>query len=422
MPHGPAHATRKFPCILAAGPGYPLKLLNEEPTRADGRLLSLDTYRGLVLLLLCLEAPNWDWHHKLAHAYPENGFVQWIAHHTGHIEWAGCVLWDLIQPSFMFMVGVSMAYSYGKRRALGHRFGKMFGHALVRSLALILLGVFLRSNGADQTYWTFEDVITQIGLGYVFLFLLWDRGLVVQISAAAGLLIAWWAWFALSAVPADLSTVQPAGWAHNASGFFSHWNLNADPGHRFDTWFLNLFPRDEPFLFHPDGYNTLNFIPSLALMIFGLAAGEFLRDADFPPAQKALILALVGIASLLDALLCDWLGICPIIKKTWTSAFTSFSGGWCLLILAGLYYLIDVRRIRRWTYPIVVVGMNSIALYVMLWLIPGWINATLMTHLGEHYAGFFGEGFEPLLQNLATMFVLWLICWWMFRNKIFLRI
>ena len=80
------------------------------------------------------------------------------------------------------------------------------------------------------------------------------------------------------------------------------------------------------------------------------------------------------------------------------------------------------QQMSKWTYPIVIVGMNSIALYVMLWLIPGWINGTLMIHLGEHYAGFLGEVFEPLLQNLATMIVLWLICWWMYRNKIFLRI
>ena len=203
---------------------------------------------------------------------------------------------------------------------------------------------------------------------------------------------------------------------------FSHWNLNADPGHRFDTWFLNLFPRDEPFAFHEEGYNTLNFIPSLALMIFDLAAGEFLRNHSMAAKRKAAVLAILGVASLLDALLCDWLGLCPIIKKTWTSAFTSFSGGWCLIILASLYYVIDVRRVRRWTYPIVVVGTNSIALYIMLWLIPGWINATLVTHLGEHYAGFFGHAFEPLIQNLATMVILWLICFWMYRNKIFIRI
>ncbi len=396
--------------------------MNDELAKADKRLLSLDTYRGLVLLLLCLEAPNWDWWEPVKLAFPDSGFLGWVLPHFHHISWQGCVLWDLIQPSFMFMVGVSMAYSYGKRQRLGHSFGKMFGHAVTRALALILLGVFLRSNDSGQTYWTFEDVISQIGLGYVFLFLLWNRGLLVQACAACGILITWWAWFAIASTPADLGAVQPEGWAHNMSGLFSHWNLNADPGHRFDTWFLNLFPREEPFLFHEEGYNTLNFLPSLALMIFGLAAGEFLRNVDMQANKKAGILFILGLASILDGLILDWLGLCPIVKKTWTTSFTSFSGGWCLIILASLYYLIDVRRCRKWTFPIVVVGMNSIALYVMLWLIPGWIHGTLMIHVGEHYAGFLGPAFEPLIQNLVTALLLWLICWWMYRKKIFLRI
>jgi len=394
----------------------------EETPKADKRLLSLDTYRGMVLLLLCLEAPNWQWFNPIKEANPDSGFLHWFLSHFHHIEWQGCLLWDMIQPSFMFMVGVSMAYSYGKRQKLGQSQGKMLGHAISRALILILLGVFLRSDGAGQTYWTFEDVVTQIGLGYVFLFLLWNRGFRVQIGAAIAILIAWWAWFAIAKPPSDLSAVQPEGWAYNMTGLFSHWNLNGDPGHRFDTWFLNIFPREEAFAFHSEGYNTLNFIPSLALMIFGLAAGEFLRNHNFAPKKKAVILAICGAACILDALVCHWLGLCPIIKKTWTSAFTTYSGGWCLLWLAFLYWLIDIVRWRKWTFPFVVVGMNSIALYIMIWLIPGWIHGTLTTHLWENYGAFAGAQFEQLFQNLFTAAILWLICFWMYRNKIFLRI
>lgn len=396
--------------------------MNPEFQKTDGRLLSLDTYRGIVLLLLCLEVPNGGWHGTLASTLPNSGLAQWIAHQFGHVAWQGCTLWDLIQPSFMFMVGVSMAYSYGKRQRLGDPFSKMLRHSVTRALILILLGVFLRSNRAGETYWTFEDVISQIGLGYVFLFLLWNRGFKIQLGTAAAVLIGWWAWFALATPPSDLSAVQPSGWTHNMSGFFSHWNLNADPGHRFDTWFLNLFPRDETFRFHSSGYNTLNFIPSLALMIFGLCSGELLKNVDLAAKKKAALLAVIGIAAILVALICNGLGICPIIKKTWTSGFTLLSGGWCLIILAALYFTIDIVRLRGWTYPFIIVGMNSIALYVMIWLIPGWINGTLQTHLGQNYAAFLGDGVEPLVQNLATMLVLWSICWWMFRNRIFLRI
>ena len=89
----------------------------------------------------------------------------------------------MIQPSFMFMVGVSLAYSFAKRQQRGDRYRSMFWHAVRRALILILLGVFLRSFNFRGTYWTFEDVLTQIGLGYVFLFLLAGRPLKWQLTA-----------------------------------------------------------------------------------------------------------------------------------------------------------------------------------------------------------------------------------------------
>ena len=102
------------------------------------------------------------------------------------MEWVGCAAWDLIQPSFMFMVGVAMAYSCASRQAHGQTYGQMLRHAIVRSIVLVLLGVFLRSDGKAETYFTFEDVLSQIGLGYTFLFLLWGRSTWVQLGAALG--------------------------------------------------------------------------------------------------------------------------------------------------------------------------------------------------------------------------------------------
>ncbi|MDF1752565.1 MAG: DUF5009 domain-containing protein [Verrucomicrobiales bacterium] len=396
------------------------------------RLVSLDTYRGLVLVLLAFECVNYGWQHVLAETHP-SGLTRFIEFHASHIAWAGCSFWDLIQPSFMFMVGVSMAYSYGKRKRLGDGFREMLSHAVIRALVLILLGVFLRTSYMSQTNWTFEDVITQIGLGYVPLFLLWNRSARTQIIAIAAILIGYWLLFAVYPIksPAGYDWENPQ--AHLFTGFLQHWNINANPAHAFDTWFLNLFPREtveyslpsgetietNRFLFHPEGYNTLNFIPSLAIMVMGLMAGELLRSDR---SDKVKQLAIYGIGGIILGTILHFTGICPLVKKTWTPSFTLFSGGWCLLILLGLYYLIDIKGWKKWTFPFVVVGMNSIAMYVMLWLTSGWINETLQKHLGEGYAGFFGPGMEPLMQNLLTGVVLWLICFWMYRRKLFLRI
>ena len=126
---------------------------------------------------------------RLGRAFPDSGFAQFLSRMLDHVPWVGVVPWDLIQPAFMFMVGVSLPFSIASRRAKGQSFARMFGHSVYRALALIALGIFLRSQQRAQTYFTFEDVLTQIGLGYVFLFLLgWARPK-VQWAAAIAILV-----------------------------------------------------------------------------------------------------------------------------------------------------------------------------------------------------------------------------------------
>ena len=166
--------------------------------------------------------------------------------------------------------------------ARGQTFRRMLGHALRRSLALIVLGIFLRSLGRKQTYWTFEDTLTQIGLGYPLLFLLAFTSLRVQAVAFVTLLAGFWAAFVLYPLPPpgfDYTTVGvPAGWPHLYSGFLAHFNKNTNLSWAFDMWFLNLFPRESPFLFNRGGWSTLSFIPTLATMILGLWCGQWLKS------------------------------------------------------------------------------------------------------------------------------------------------
>ena len=389
------------------------------------RLLSLDMYRGLVLALLLLEAANYGWQHAIAAAHPESWLAKSIEFHASHVPWVGCSLWDLIQPSFMFMVGVSMAYSHAKRVQIGESYGSMCGHALFRAIFLILLGVFLRSDGEAATYWTFEDVVTQIGLGYVFLFLLWGRGWTIQFAAVVVILSLHWLRFAVAPVPGldfDWSIADGEGWTEPLTGFAAHWNKNANPGHSFDLWFLNGFPRAEPFVANVGGYVTLNFIPALATMIFGLMAGEFVRRHK-KSWDVVRVLSSAGASLLLLGMALDVTDACPIVKRIWTPSFAIFSGGWCLLILAALYALVDLLDQKWMARPFAVLGMNSIAVYIMVWLIPDWVNASLKTHLGEAYGAVpFGEPYRMLIENLAVLLAIWGIAWWMYRRRIFLRI
>ena len=385
------------------------------------RLLSLDVYRGLVMLLLAFSAAHWNWMQALNSAYPDSGMLTHLLRQFEHVEWEGIVLWDMIQPSFMFMVGVSMAYSYASRERRGQSYAQMLVHAVCRALVLTLLGVFLRSLGRESTYWTLEDVVSQIGLGYVPLFLLWNQSWRLQLGVALCILLAYWLLFACWPLPdATYDYAAVEGKAYY-DGFLAHWNKNAHPAHYFDQWLLNQFPREEVFVANSGGYNTLNFVPSLSTMIIGLMAGEQLRSGNSANTSLKMLIG-GGIALVALGWTFDASGLCPTVKKIWTPTFGLISTGYCLLFLALLYATIDVFNWRRWVWPAAIVGRNSIAMYCMIYLIASWCLMTLHTHLGEAPFRVLGSEFQPLLENMAVGFCLWLICYWMHRREIFLRI
>jgi len=193
------------------------------------RITSIDAFRGLVMFLMLAEAMRlWTLHT----AFPESRFWSIVAYNTSHVPWQGCSLHDLIQPAFSFLVGAAMPFSLAKRRANGEPFGRLLAHAVWRSIALILLGIFLRSLERQQTYWTFEDTLTQIGLGYTFLFLLAFTSLRTQIVVFVTILVAFWGAFVLYPLPGpdfDYTKVGvPANWPHLYSGFLAHFNKNSN--------------------------------------------------------------------------------------------------------------------------------------------------------------------------------------------------
>src|SRR3954468_18733398 len=342
--------------------------------RAPGRLASVDAYRGFVMFLMMAEVLRLG---RVAESLPGSGFWKFMAWHQSHVEWIGCSLHDMIQPSFSFLVGVAVPFSIASRMAKGQSKTQMTMHALWRSLLLILLGVFLRSIGRPQTYWTFEDTLSQIGLGYPILFLLGFRPRRDQWIALGAILIGYWAAFAFYPLPAagfDYSTVGVKNdWPHFMTGFAAHWNKNSNLAWAFDTWFLNLFSREKRFLFNGGGYATLSFLATLGTMILGLIAGGVLKS-ERRSWSRIQWLAVAGVIALATGALLGVLGICPVVKRIWTPSWVLFSGGWCFLLLAGFYAVIDWQGWRKWAFPLVVVGMNSIAAYLIAHLWDGFID------------------------------------------------
>lgn len=386
------------------------------------RIVSLDAFRGLVMVLMLNERTHLP---EVARSFPHSAIWALIAYNTEHVEWQGCSLHDLIQPAFSFLVGAALPFSIAARQMKGETFGQMLGHAVRRAFILIFLGIFLRSLWSRQTYFTFEDTLTQIGLGYVFLFLLGFTRVRTQVIAFVLILICFWAAFALYPAPGahfDYPAVGvPQNWDHNYTGFLSHWNKNSNLSWAFDVWFLNLFPREHPFVFNAGGWSTLSFIPTLATMILGLLTGEWLK-APGPRERKLRGLAIAGAALLFAGLAFQWAGACPIVKRVWTSSYTLYSGGWILLILAAFYALMEWKGWQRWAFPLVVVGMNSIAIYVMSWTMSDFFGNALTRHFGHAIAFLAGPTFQPVLHGLLIMLIFWWILFWMYRRKLFLKI
>ena len=162
------------------------------------RLGSLDAYRGIVMFLMMAEVLHLG---RMAGAFPESVVWGFLGFHQSHVAWIGCSLHDLIQPSFSFMVGVALPFSLASRLSKGQSPGQMARHAWIRALILISLGIFLRSVHASQTRFTFEDTLTQIGLGYGVLFWLGQRSTRTQWIALSVILVGSWVAFALYPLP-----------------------------------------------------------------------------------------------------------------------------------------------------------------------------------------------------------------------------
>lgn len=400
----------------------PVKPASVVPTGVpSGRLASIDAYRGFVMLLMMGEVLEFA---KVSAAVPGNSFWAFLARHQNHVAWSGCVLHDMIQPSFSFLVGVALPFSLARRKAEGQLPWRLTLHAFWRALILVLLGVFLRSTRFPITNWTFEDTLTQIGLGYGFLYMLAWRSPRVQWTAFALILVGYWLAFALYPLPGpnfDWAAIGLTAQDMHDTGFAAHWDINTNFAWAFDTWFLNLFPRVAPFTHNVGGYSTLSFIPTLGTMILGLFAGDVLRGAR-RPIQKIAWFAAAGAIGVALGLVLDATGICPSVKRIWTPSWTLFSGGICFLMLGAFYLLIDVWNRRAWAFALIVVGMNSIAAYMIAHLFDKFIAAALPRHLGWMWIKFAGPPYEPMILGAAVLLVEWAMLWWMYRRRIFLKV
>ncbi len=390
-----------------------------------GRLVALDAYRGLIMLTLAAGGFGFAQTARALGHWPQVGEGPWarlwhaLAFHTQHPPWnsqfwvVGCSYWDLIQPAFMFMVGVAIPFSYARRRAEGQSTWRLLGHALWRSLVLIALGVFLqtKNTGWEPSGRLLVNVLTQIGLGYFFVVVLFFLGTLWQVLAFVGILVGYTVALLAWPVPEPLPAAAQESiqdlrlWFPVAAQFAKGVNLAES---------VDLMWLGKP---NPGGYATLNFVPSMATMLLGLWAGQLMK-AQLPNGVKLRRLLLGAVTCMVVALAAGWT-ICPVVKRIWTPSFALFSGAWVLLGLAGLFALTEMLQWRRWAYPLVVVGTNSLAMYMMGQLMRPWVARQWQVYLGtEIFSGPYG----PVIRSAVVLATLWFFCWYLYRHRLFFKV
>jgi predicted acyltransferase len=346
---------------------------------AGERSLALDAYRGLIMVFLISRGFGFG-------ALKDHPIGKYFAWQVDHVAWEGVVLWDLIQPAFMFMVGVAMPYAFAKREASGAGFWPSFGHALWRAATLIFLSqLFVASSSSGQYQFGLINVLSQIAFTYVICFLLMKFDLRTQIAAGAGLLAAHWLLF-----------LQHPG----PEGPFSR---EGNVGQVIDQWLLGRN--------YSGYYVTINFLSSAVTTLFGVWAGMLMRR-PIELREKLRILLWWACGCLVGGMLLSLVN--PMVKRIWTASFTIYSGGLVLLGLAAMLWLVDGKGWRRMALPLVWVGTNSLLIYCFSQMGYGLLSRAIGVFTGKFaWLGMLG----PVAHAWTALAVMWWACWWLYYHR-----
>lgn len=350
------------------------------------RLLSLDAYRGFTMFLMVSAGFGLG-------VLSDNPGWEWLARQVDHVAWEGCVLWDLIQPSFIFIVGVAMPFAFAVRLGRGETRPQMFKHVWRRSLILLLLGVGRVCIHQNELIFDMTTVLQQIAVAYFFAFFVLGRGIKVQFLVAILILFVDWALFQF------WPGVGPGGpWAKNAN-FHS----------AVELW---VFGR-----LSPGGYTAMNAFGSIATVIFGIIAGELLRK-EIAGISKVKYLVLAGIAGIGIGMLLS--PVIPVVKRIWTPSWTIYSAGWGAFLLAIFYWIIEVREKRKWCFAFLVVGMNSIAMYMIVSFLSGSVKEWVWVFTGWILSPLGDPGI--IIHSVLVLSVFLYMVYWMYKREIFLKV
>jgi len=359
----------------------------------EDRLLSLDFFRGFTMFLLIAEATQI--YELLIDPALQGSIVNTIGTQFQHHPWNGLRFWDLIQPFFMFIVGVAMPFSFGKRWARGDSWAVTFGHALKRSFLLLLFGWALYCIGPGRLTFELWNVLAQLSFTFLVAFFMMRRPAWVQISFTFGLLV--------------LTELVYRLWS--APGYSQPFVPDQNFGSYVDMLLMGKLSRGH--------WVAFNAVPTTAHTMWGVLAGQLLMS-NRSAGRKIRILAIAGLIGVIAGYALN--PVTPIIKRICTSSFVIASGGWCLLALDFSYWFIDVKKIQKWSKFFAIVGMNSLFIYLLTNTGGGeWLHSIVKPFTMGCFS-WTGDLNAKIITSLVVWGLLWYICYWLYKKRIFIKI
>lgn len=360
--------------------------LNKE----QNRILSIDFFRGLVMFILVSGIGT------LFGGLAEQGmggdFIALLNKHANHGEWFEIYFWDLIQPFFMFIVGVAMPFSLSNRLAKGDSWKKSFIHALKRSFWLLVLGFML---GATEDTFYLTNILPQLSFVYVIAFLLMQMKVKWQLAVSFLLII--------------ISDLLYRFWP--VAGF----NMPYEPDHNFGAWFDMATVGH----LHPYHWVTFNAIPTCAHIIWGVCTGRLLMT-NWSHWKKSGIMVVAGLTGVIAGYILDF--YIPMIERICTASYVIYSGGWCLLAMAFSYLLVDIQNFKSFAKFFAIVGMNPIFIYLFAML----GGRQLLTRMAVPFTSRIFSWSNPVVTDMATIILValmvWYISYFLYKRKIFIKL
>lgn len=359
------------------------------------RITSVDLFRGFTMFLLIGESTRLYSHIR---SMEDSSFMQFIGTQLSHHQWNGLYFWDLIQPFFMFIVGVAIPFSVANRIKKGDSYQTITLHAVKRSFLLLFFGWALYCIGPGHIVFRFQNVLSQLAVTYLVAFLIMRKSFSFQLIFSFAVLL-------LTDLAYRFFPVE---------GFNHPWV----PYENLGAWVNNKIEGVDK----ASVWASLNAIPTIAHTVWGVLCGQLLMSSR-PAGQKIRILVMAGLAGLLIGYGLDVMGITPIIKKIATSSFVFASGGWTILALCLFYWLIDVKM--KWAEAsrfFIIVGMNSIFIYLFFEVGgAGWLTKIFVPFTKALFM-WGGELFTAIITSIVVWGACWYLCYWLYKNRVFIKI